>query len=94
MPGPRKNAVLIPPDNLKSVEDIQRYLRQFVDQLQKEFRLQRESNETRGAKTKSWRIKEAEAADVTAGKANAVGDLLIQRKVDGVWTSVQVYRGS
>jgi len=42
----------------------------------------------------TWRIISAVAADVTADRANAVGDRMIQRKVDGTWTTARLDYGS
>ena len=71
-----------------------KWIESLYDNLQSEHRLVRDFAEACGMQTATWRIKESNTADADAGQANAAGDLMVMRKVSGVWTSVQVYRGS
>lgn len=94
MPLPAKTIGLPNPEGLKTPQEIVKFLKVMIDNLEKAHTNQGDHNQGGGYGTKSWRVKEADAKDVADNKANAVGDMLIQRKVSGVWTSVQVYHGS
>ncbi len=70
------------------------WIKSLYDSLQREHRSVRTEADTGGMNTATWRIKEAETIDVAAGQANAAGDLMIQRKISGIWKTSQNFRGS
>ncbi len=75
-------------------DELIQWIKALYDALQREHRSVRTEADVGGMNTATWRIKEADAADVANGNANAAGDLMIQRKIGGVWQTSQVYRGS
>ncbi len=74
--------------------ELLRWVQTLYDNLQKNHQEIFEFAEAGGWGLKSWRAKEADAADVAAGDANAVGDLLEQQKVSGVWITRRINLGS
>lgn len=70
-------------EKLPVPEAVKQYFRQLVNQLEHLHRDVREQAEAGGFATKTWRIKE-----------NSSGDLVLQKKVNGVWTDVETTKGS
>ncbi len=70
-------------DRIKSVEDViewlKKYNRDFLVLYKKLFN----QIENGGASTANWNVREATAADVTAGKAKVAGDLIVEHKTNG-----------
>ena len=81
-------------DSIKNMEDMKRVFKEYVKQINKIYDKIYDNAENGGCETNSWRIKEAAASDVVSGLATAVGDLLFQRKVNGVWLKADSIRGS
>ena len=78
----------------KFEDELIEYLKALHEVLQRETRAVRTFVDTGGFSTAGWRMKEATAADVADGKANAAGDLMLQKKISGVWQSSQIFYGS
>jgi len=66
-----------------TVNELQAWLARFVRDLDLLWDDIYDQIENGGAGTPNWDIKEAKAADVTAGDANAVGDLMVKHKTTG-----------
>ena len=75
-------------------EQLIQWMRSLYDMLQKDHEEILDFAEAGGWKTKNWRVQEAEAADVTAGNANAVNDLMEQQKVNDIWITRRLNLGS
>ncbi len=79
---------------VKDLDDMKRVFRDFLREFDRWYAKLFDNIENGGFETNSWRVKEADAADVAASQANAVGDLIFQRKVAGVFTTAHTIRGS
>ena len=78
-----KTLVLPQPELIKNVDKgLLNYLRQLTDALHLEHRHIWDFAESGGASTPNWNVREATAADVTAGEAVAVGNLIIEHKTN------------
>ncbi len=75
-------------------DELIEYLKALHEVLQRQTRVVRTFVDTGGFKTATWRMKEGTTVDVADGKANAVGDLMLQRKIGGVWQTSQIFYGS
>lgn len=62
---------------------LKNYLRKLTDALHTEHRHIWNFVESGGSSTANWNIREATAADVTAGQAQAVGNLIVEHKANG-----------
>lgn len=82
----RKLLTLPQPEKLEGVIDkkVIDYLRQLNDEIMIGHRSIYDSIESGGMSTKSWSVREATAADVTAGDATAVGNLIVIHKTSGM----------
>ncbi len=81
-------------NNIKTTEDVVRWLNGFMRDLDQWYDQYFDNVENGGFETSTWRVKEATAQDITDGQARAVGDLLFQRKIAGVWTTAHTIYGS
>ena len=79
---------------LETVGDVRRWLEGFVKELDLWYTQLYNHIESGGFETKTWRVKEANAQDVTDGNAAAVGDLMFQHKVSGIWSRGPNMEGS
>lgn len=79
---------------IKSLDDMKIVFEEYVKQINKTYDKIYNNAENGGCETNSWRIKEATAADVNSGLATAAGDLLFQRKIDGIWKKADSISGS
>ena len=70
-------------ESLSMPEKDKQYFRQLVGQLEQMHREMKEQAEAGGASTRNWEIREATAADVTAGSAAAVENLIVRHKTNG-----------
>lgn len=81
----RKTLTLPEPERLS--ESIDRklivYLRQLNNEILMSYRRIYDSIESGGMSTKSWSVREATAADVTAGDAAVAGNLIVVHKTSG-----------
>ena len=78
-----KNLSLPQPELVKGIpKELTAYLRQLTDALHMEHRHIYDFAESGGASTPNWNMREATAADVTAGEAQAAGNLIIEHKVN------------
>lgn len=59
------------------------WLVRLLRKLDKIYRTQRDVIESGGMNTDNWEIREAEDADVTAGDAQAEGNLIVLHKTTG-----------
>jgi len=65
-------------------KSLQLWLDKLVVILDENYKLQRDVVQgVTAAETPSWFIREANAADVTAGEARAVGNLIMEHKTNG-----------
>lgn len=70
-------------ERLPIADSEKHWLKNLVDELQKAYRRTRENIAAGGASTANWDIRDATAADVTAGEARAAGNLLMYHKTNG-----------
>lgn len=71
-------------ERMATVGDVQGWLRKFAVLLEDNYRLQLDAFlGSTAAETPNWFVREATAADVTAGQARTVGNLLIEHKTNG-----------
>ena len=76
-----KTLVLPQPELMRNISaELKNYLRQLTDALHLEHRHIWNFAESGGASTPNWNVREATAADVTAGEAVAAGNLIIEHK--------------
>lgn len=66
--------------NLKTVADVQQWLINYTTAMDKYHRLLKDTIDNFGMGTADWDIREANTADVAAGKAETVGNLIIINK--------------
>ena len=64
-------------------DDSKNWLKRLLRRLDFIYRIMRDQIELGGTLTKNWEIREATAADVTAGDAAAVGNLIVRHKTNG-----------
>ena len=64
-------------------DDSKSWLKRLLRRLDFIYRIMRDQIELGGTLTKNWEIREATAADVTAGDAAAVGNLIVRHKTNG-----------
>ena len=76
-------------ETLPVKEEVKVWLRNLVDELDENNKLVRDFLEAGGFATKSWRGREATAADVTAGDAAAEGNLITVHKTSGTKREVE-----
>ncbi len=81
-------------DSIKDIDDVKIWLKSFMNEFDRWYAQLFDRIENGGYETKTWRVKEATAADVTAGKADTIGNLMEQRKISGVWTTLRQNFGS
>ena len=90
---PGKNLALDRPGlrSLKTVEDVVRWLIDLVKVLDENHATLVDHLINGGFRTEKWREVQATAADVTAGKADAVGQLMLQHSTDGItWNTIEL----
>ncbi len=64
-------------------DDSKNWLKRLLRRLDFIYRIMRDQIELGGTLTKNWEIREATAADVTAGDSVAVGNLIVRHKTNG-----------
>ena len=64
-------------------DDTKNWLTRLLRRLDFIYRTMRDQIELGGAATQNWEIREATAADVTAGDSVAVGNLIVRHKTNG-----------
>lgn len=70
-------------ENMKTVDDVKQWLRRFIVNLDEWVATIYDNIENGGLGTPNWNVKEATAADVTAGNAVAAGNLIVEHKTEG-----------
>ncbi len=69
---------------IKNIKDVKQWLEQYARDFDKWYKLLYDSIVGGTlAETRNWTIREATATDVTAGKAQAVGDLIVIHNTGG-----------
>lgn len=69
---------------------LRRWLDKFVMQLIKAQREDRDAVEAGGAGTAKWKMKDANAADVAAGRAVKVGNLIFVHRATNVSKGIEI----
>ena len=64
-------------------DDTKNWLTRLLRRLDFIYRIMRDQIELGGTSTQNWEIREATAADVTAGDSVAVGNLIVRHKTNG-----------
>ena len=64
-------------------DDSKNWLKRLLRRLDFIYRIMRDQIELGGTSTQNWEIREATAADVTAGDSVAVGNLIVRHKTNG-----------
>ena len=64
-------------------DDTKNWLTRLLRRLDFIYRTMRDQIELGGTSTQNWEIREATAADVTAGDSVAVGNLIVRHKTNG-----------
>ena len=64
-------------------KDSKSWLKRLLRRLDFIYRTMRDQIELGGTSTQNWEIREATAADVTAGDSVAVGNLIVRHKTNG-----------
>lgn len=71
-------------ERLPVAESVKVWFRKLVDRLEENYKLQRDYVQgATASETPNWFIREANAADVTAGEARVAGNLIIEHKTNG-----------
>ncbi len=70
-------------DDIQDIDDAKRWLKDFVLQLDTWWISVFDQIENGGMSTPNWDIREATAADVTAGDAKVKGNLIVIHKTNG-----------
>lgn len=70
-------------ENMKNIDDVKQWLRRFVNNLDEWVDSVYDNIENGGFGTPNWDVREATAADVAAGNAAAVGNLITIHKTTG-----------
>lgn len=77
-------------ERLSDFPGLKIWLRKLTSDLERSYSLQRNVVEgVTAAETPNWRIREANAADVTAGEARSVGNLITVHKTNGTKREVE-----
>ncbi|HEB26924.1 MAG TPA: hypothetical protein ENI05_03975 [Porticoccus sp.] len=79
-------------NTVKDLDDMKRVFADFVREFNRWYAKLFDQIENGGMETQTWRIKEADAADVAAGNRVALGDLVFQRKISGIWKTANAFR--
>lgn len=79
-------------NDVKDLDDMKRVFGDFVKEFFRWYAKLYDNIENGGFETNSWRVKEA-FDDATYAPA-ITGDLLFQRKIAGIWTTVWIISGS
>ncbi len=69
--------------NIKTVEDVKQWLRTYGNDFDKWYTKLRNQLNNGGLSTNNWDIRESTTADVTAGDAQAAGNLIVIHKTNG-----------
>lgn len=78
-------------NGIKDLDDMKRVFADFVKEFNKWYAKYFDQVENGGFETNTWRGHEATTADLEGGKYK-IGDLLIQRKIDGIWQTANAFR--
>ena len=78
-------------NGVKNLEDMKRVFADFVKEFNRWYDKYFDNIENGGFETNTWRGHEATADDLESGKYQ-LGDLLIQRKIAGVWQTANAFR--
>ena len=79
-------------NGIKDLDDMKRVFGDYVRASNELYDKLYDNIENGGFETNSWRVHEATAEDVTA--TIAIGDLLIQRDIDDIWTTAWTIKGT
>ena len=77
---------------VKNIKDMIRVFKEFVRAFTQWYDKYFDHVESGGFQTASWRV--VEALDDTTYPPAVTGDLIFQRKISGIWTTVWTIKGS
>lgn len=70
-------------DRIKNIDDVKRMFTSIIRELDLWYSQIYDQIENGGMSTPNWDIREATAADVTAGNAKVKGNLIVKHKTSG-----------